>query len=185
MTIQRAALWAAIGVLLRALHYWVANMIPSWNSSGVMDQVSLALVSVVDPLVWSLYFGTIWREWPNRIAALLAALLGLVELGFSGYRQWESLSWTSLDTIALLFGAVLPVVFWTLYLVFRWRFGLWYLLLFSLSQVSLFVYQMVSGWPQMQEFWREEPWQLLVAPLIWIFYWATQTLFVQAAQRQA
>lgn len=184
MNLQQAAMWAAIGVLLRGVHYWVANLIPSWNSSGVMDQISVALVAIVDPLVWTYYFGSVWRGFPTRVPALLAALLGLGEIGFAAYRQWETLSWTSLDSLVFLFGALLPVLFWTLYLMGR-RFGLWYLLLFSLSQVALFVYQIATSWPLVQEYWREEPWQLLAAPLIWTVYWATQTLFVRSAQRNA
>lgn len=184
MNLQQAALWAAIGVLLRGLHYWVANLIPSWNSSGVMDQISVALVAIVDPLVWTYYFGSVWRGFSTRVPGWLAALLGIGELVFAGYRQWESLSWASLDAVLLIFGAVLPVLFWTVYLLGR-RFGLWYLLVFSLFQVAVFVFQMVTSWPQTQQYWREEPWQLLAAPLIWMTYWVTQTLFVRAAQLKA
>jgi len=184
MTIQKAALWAAIGVLLRGLHYWVANMIPSWNSSGSIEQVTLIMVAIVDPLVWTYYFATIWRGLPNKIAAALALVLGLAEIGFAGYRQYDSLSLESLDTLAFVFGGVVPVLCWTLYLLGR-RFGLWYLLLYCLSQVALFVYQTGSSAALIQEFWREEPWQLLAAPLIWIVYWVTQTLFVWAAQRRS
>ncbi|MEO5924882.1 MAG: hypothetical protein ABIR70_13765 [Bryobacteraceae bacterium] len=183
MTIQLAALVAAIGVLLRALHYWVANMIPSWNSSGVMEQVSLALVSVVDPVIWTYYFVTIWRNLPSRLAAALAALLGLAEIGYTGYRQYETLSWVSLDTLLLLFGALIPVLCWAVYLLTGKKFVLWYLLLFNLLQVALSVYQIATSYSVMQEFWKQEPWQLLVAPLIWLIYWASQTLFVHAAQK--
>lgn len=182
MTIQKAALWAAIGVLLRGLHYWVANMIPSWNSSGSMEQVTLIMVAIVDPLVWTYYFVTIWRGLPKRIAAALALVLGLAEIGFAGYRQFDSLSLESLDTLAFFFGGVVPVLCWTLYLLGR-RLGLWYLLLYCLSQVALFIYQTGSSAGLIQEFWPEEPWQLLAAPLIWIAYWFTQTLFVRAAQK--
>jgi hypothetical protein len=184
MTIERAALFAAIGVLLRGLHYWVANMIPSWNSSGVMDQISLIDVAIADPLLWCLYFVTVWRGRPNRVAAILAALLVLAEIGFASYRQWPSFSLLSLDSLTFLIAAVLPVVFWAIYLVTGKRFGLWYLLLYGLLQTVLLAYQIVSSWPQVQQFWREEPWQLLAAPLIWMVYWVTQTLFVRAALRR-
>ena len=183
MTIQRAALLAAIGVLLRGLHYWVANMIPSWNSSGSMEQVTLVTVAIVDPLVWAGYFVTIWRGLPNRIAAILAAILGLGEIVVAGYRQYDSFSLTSVDSLAFLFGGVVPVLCWTFYLLFGRRIGLWYLLLYSLSQVALFVYQPISIATLIGEYWREEPWQLLAAPSIWIVYWVTQTLFVRAAQK--
>jgi hypothetical protein len=128
--------------------------------------------------VWAYYFLS-----RSRIAAVLAAVLGLIEIGFSGYRQWELLSLESLDTVAFILGAVLPVVFWTLYLLLKWRFGLWYLLLFGLSQVALSVYGISNSAALIQQFWRDEPWQLLVAPLIWVVYWVTQTLFVRAAQK--
>jgi hypothetical protein len=183
MTLQRAALLAAIGVLLRGLHYWVANMIPSWNSSGILEQVALINVAIIDPLVWAYYFGTIWRGIQSRTAAWLAAVLGLAEVAFAGYRQFETLSWESIDTLAFAFGAVLPVLLWAHYLLRGRSIGLWYLLLFSLSQVALSVYQVTSSWPLIQEYWSEEPWQLLIAPLIWIVYWATQTIFVRAAQK--
>jgi len=182
MTIQRAALLAAVGVLLRGLHYWVANLIPSWNSSGVMEQVAVAMVAIVDPLVWSYYFVSVWRNWPKRIPGLLAAVLGIGEIGFAVYRQWESFSWMSLETMMFVFLAVIPVICWTFYLLGK-RLGLWYLLVSSLIQVALFVYQVVSSAATIAEFWSEEPWQLLVAPLIWIVYWMTQTLFVRAAQK--
>jgi hypothetical protein len=45
------------------------------------------------------------------------------------------------------------------------------------------VYQAGSSFPVIQSFWKEEPWQLLAVPVIWIFYWVTQTLFVRAAQK--
>jgi hypothetical protein len=183
MTIQQAALVAAVGVLLRALHYWVANMIPSWNSSGVMEQISLALVSVVDPAIWTFYFVTIWRNLPSRLAAALAALLGFAEIGYTGYRQYESLSLFSLETLLLVFGALIPVLCWAVYLLAGKKFVLWYLLLFNLLQVGLSVYQMAASFGIMQEFWQQEPWQLLVAPLIWLIYWASQTVFVHAAQK--
>ena len=183
MNLQRAALLAAIGVLLRGLHYWVANLIPSWNSSGVMDQIAVAQVAIVDPLVWTFYFGAVWRGAPSRLAAWLAAVLGVAEIAFVVYRQWELLSFASLDSIALLLGAVLPVFFWGLYLLLNVRVGLWYVLLFGLTQLAAFAYQMVTSWPEVQQYWREEPWQLLAAPLIWATYWVTQTLFVRAAQK--
>lgn len=183
MTLKRAALLAAIGVVLRGLHYWVANLIPSWNSSGTMDQISVALVAIVDPLVWTFYFGALWRGIDSRVAAWLAALLGIGEIAFSGYRQWESLSFLSLDSIAFALGAVLPVLLWALYLIWKVRFGLWYLLLFGLTQLAAFAYQMSTSWPEVQQYWREEPWQLLAAPLIFSAYWVTQTLFVRAAQK--
>ncbi len=183
MTIQVAALLAAIGVLLRALHYWVANVIPSWNSSGVQDQIGLALVSTVDPLIWAAYFIAVWRALPSRIAGVLAALLGLAEIAWTGYQQRESLSLLSLDTITLAVGALLPVLCWAWYLIVRQKWPLWYLLLFSLLQVGLSVYQMAASYGVLQEFWREQPWQLLVAPVIWLTYWVTQTLFVYVAQR--
>jgi hypothetical protein len=183
MTIQLAALLAVIGVLLRALHYWVANLIPSWNSSGVLDQISLALVSIVDPLIWTYYFVTIWKNLPSRIAAALAAVLGIAEVCYTGYYQLDSLSWTSIETLTLVLGAVIPVLCWAVYLLAGKRFVLWYLLLFNLIQVGLTLYQMVSSNTYLQEFWRQEPWQLMVAPMIWLTYWVTQTLFVYAAQK--
>jgi hypothetical protein len=183
MTIQVAALLAAVGVLLRALHYWVANMIPSWNSSGVHDQIGLALVSIVDPLIWTVYFVALWRAFQSRIPAVAAALLGLGEIGYTGYRQYESLSLLSLDTIALTLGALIPVLCWALYLLAAQRWPLWYLLLFNMAQGGLSIYQIVASYGVLQEFWRDQPWQLLVAPLIWLAYWVTQTLFVFAAQK--
>jgi hypothetical protein len=182
MTLQRAALLAAIGVLLRGLHYWIANLIPSWNSSGSLEQATLLMVAVVDPLIWTVYFVTVWRGIPNRIAALLAAVLGLAEVAFAGRGQYELFSWTASHSLAFIFGGVVPVLCWTLYLSGR-RIGLWYLLLYCLSQVALFIYQTGSSASLIQEFWREEPWQLLIAPVIWIVYWVTQTLFVRAAQK--
>jgi hypothetical protein len=183
MTIQRAALLAAIGVLLRGLHYWVANLIPSWNSSGSMEQISLVIVAIVDPVIWAYYFVTVWRGLASRVAAVLAAAVGLGEIGFAAYRQYDTLSFASLDTLAFLLGGVVPVLCWTLYLLAGWRPGLWYLLLAGLFQVALFVYQAGSSFPVIQSFWKEEPWQLLAVPVIWIFYWVTQTLFVRAAQK--
>ena len=183
MTIQVAALLAALGVLLRALHYWVANMIPSWNSSGVQEQIGLAIVSIVDPLIWAVYFIAIWNALPSRAAGILAAILGLAEITWTGYSQRESLSLLSLDTITLTVGAVIPVLCWAMYLVLSWRWPLWYLLLFNLAQVGLSIYQIGTSYTVLQEFWREQPWQLLVAPLIWLTYWVTQTLFVYAAQK--
>jgi hypothetical protein len=185
MNLQQAALFAALGVLLRALHYWVANVIPSWNSSGVMEQVSLAQVAIVDPLIWTLYFASLWRGLSARVPALLAAALGLAQVSFVTYQLWDSLSLQSLGALTFLFGAVLPVLCWTLYLVFAKRPALWYLLLSNLVQAALIVYQVTQSWPLLQEYWTEEPWQLLAAPLIWLTYWTTQTLFVRAAQLKA
>jgi hypothetical protein len=133
---------------------------------------------VADPVIWTYYFAA-----ANRLSMKLAALLGLAEIVFAVYRQWETLSLLSLDTLAFAFGGLVPVLCWTLYLLRGWRTGLWYLLLAALVQVSLLVYQVSGSWPLVQEFWHEEPWQLVVAPALWIFYWVTQALFVRTAQK--
>ncbi len=185
MTIQRAALFAATGVLLRGLHHWVANFIPSWNSSGVMEQISLIDVSIADPMLWTIYFASVWRGSPSRVAGALVAVLGLAEIGFACYRQWDTFSLLSLDSLTFFFIAVLPVVCWAYYLLGGKRFGLWYLLLYSVLQAGMLAYQMIADRSVVQQFWKEEPWQLVAAPLIWMTYWVTQTLFIRAAQRKA
>lgn len=189
MTLPRAALLAAIGVLLRASSYWVANLIPSWGVASGYVKFLLMEVAVIDPLIWCFYFGSLWLGRGIRIAALAAALLGVLEIGAAAFRQYSVLSWMSLDSIVFVLGAVVPVFCWTLFLLHQagWRakprVALWYLLLFALSQVAYYVYQITGSWPQIREFWRYEPWILLAVPSIWLFYWLTQALFVRAAQR--
>ncbi len=117
MTIQLGALIGRHRRAARALHYWVANMIPSWNSSGVHEQIGLALVSVVDPLIWTVCFVAVWRKAPEPHRGMPVCALGLAEIGYTGYRQWESLSMLSLDTLTLTLGALIPVLCWALYLL--------------------------------------------------------------------
>lgn len=193
MTIQRAALLAAIGVLLRGGYYWRINLLPLWNAEGLLPEarVLVLVLAVIDPLVWTYYFAGIWLGRPQRAAALLACGLGIAEVLFAAYRQMDTFSWFSLETMTFVFGAIVPVLCWTLYLLGRTgrmlRIGLWYLLLSSLVQAAVFVQEMLASIPQMMQFWSAEPGAvllgLIIIPLIWIFYWVTQALFVRAAQR--
>lgn len=192
MTIKRAALLAAIGVLLRGAYYMVTNLLPLWNAEGLLPEarVLVVVLAIVDPLVWTYYFVSIWLGRPHRAPALIACVLGLAEIIFAAYRQFDTFSLMSLDTMAFFLGAVVPVVCWTLFLLGPlrgWRIGLWYLMLSGLVQGAVFAQQMLSNIPQIQQFWREEPravlWSLIAVPLIWIAYWGTQALFVRAAQK--
>jgi hypothetical protein len=181
MSLRLAARIAAMGVLLQALFYWVANVIPSWEASDFLQRLRLADLAVFHPVAWIAYFLTIGTT-RNRTAAKAACALLAIELAFAVYQQYSTLSLISLETMAFVFGTVLPGLCWGLYLLNR-RAGLPYLLLTSLLQTAYAVYQVASNTAVIRAFWQDDPWRLLAAPAIWIVFWASQTLFIRAAQR--
>lgn len=178
MTLRTAGKLAAIGVLLQALPYWVANVIPSWTASGLEYRLYLLDLAVIHPLVWAWYF----LAPKNRAAALVACSLTAIELAYQLHLQYPTLAALSLDSITLVFGTVLPLLCWMLYLLGS-RGALWPLLILSLLQAAYAVYQMVSIGSMIRAYGGEEPWKLIVVPLIWIVYWFTQAIFVNVARK--
>lgn len=188
MTLTRAAWLAVGGVLLRAGYYWLANLLPSWSADLSWDaRLLLLIVSTLDPLLWAAYFASLAAGRSLRVPALAVVGIGLLQVGLAGAQQYRTFSALSLETIGFFFG-VLNVVCWSLVLISQARgVGLprtsaMYLLLFGMSQIALTVYGIGNSIDVIRNFGREEPFRLVATPLIWMFYWITQTQFVRSLQ---
>lgn len=193
MNLRRAALLASIGVLLQGANYWVTNLIPSWAASEWIARFDLLMAGVIGPLAWAGFFLGIRRGRGRREAALVAAAVSVIELGVVLQRQYLTFSALSLDTVGFVFGTVLPALCWLLLLLrfagfaVSFRAAAVYLILVCLVQFGLVFYEFVDSGSQIRAFWSIEPQivlrRLIATPLIWMFYWITQALFLRWAQK--
>lgn len=191
MTLQRTALFAILGQLLVGVYYWVAQVIPSWGATASLPgaRALLMIVAIAEPLVWTFYFGSIWLDRPRRAPALAACVVELVKLVLIGFPQYRTLSSLSLDTLSFLFGSAVTTLCWTILLLSQARneklprAALFYLVLLAVLQTAFIAYQFFSTAEQVRAFGLEEPWQLILTPLIWLTYWGTQALFLRTLLR--
>jgi hypothetical protein len=187
MTLQRTALLAGIGALLRGLYYCVANLLPSWTATSQLPgaRALLILSAIAEPVIWAFYFGSIWLQRSHRAAALAACVVTLVELFLIAIPQYRSLSLFSIDTMMFLFGAALPAVCWATLLLRQAysarlpRLALIYLVFLSVLQTAYIVYQIASTIDQIRAFGVQDPWNLILVPAIWLFFGMTQVLFLR------
>ncbi|MEI9813916.1 MAG: hypothetical protein WDO18_15300 [Acidobacteriota bacterium] len=189
MSLQRAALLAAIGALLRGFYFCLTNLFPSWEFVEWDQRLVLVFTSIAAPLAWAAFFVGVRRNQSVRVAALLAAAAGTIEIAIAVVRQYATFSPLSLDTMGFVFGTLLPWVCWLLLLlrIKRTHVALTYLMLACLVQFGLTAYQFVDSAGQIRAFVSIEPqtvlWRLVATPLIWMFYRASQALFVHATQK--
>ena len=191
MTLQRAALLAGIGAILRGLYYCVTNLVPYWSATGSLPgaRALLLISALIGPLVWAAYFGSIWMRRSYRVPALVACIVTLGELFLVTAPQYRTFSMFSPDTMMFLFGAALPGVCWAV-LLLRQAYGaklprlaLFYLVFLSVLQAAYIVYQIASTAKQVRAFGAVQPWALIAVPAIWLFYWMTQALFLRTLLR--
>ncbi len=193
MNLQRAALLAAIGVLLQGANYWVTNLVPSWSASGWFARFDLLVAAIIGPLAWACFFLSIRKGGGIRWAALIAAAVSIIELALIVQRQYLTFSALSFDTIGFIMGTLLPAFCWLLLLLrfagfaVSFRSASVYLILVCLVQFGLVFYEFIDSAGQIRAFWSIEPQavlkRLIATPMIWMFYWITQALFLRWAQK--
>lgn len=192
MNLRRAALLAAIGALLRGGHFLATNLLPSWDASDWSARWIMLVTAVIAPLAWAGFFVAIRREGV-RVAALVAALVSTLELAILVQRQYPTFSPFSLDTIGFVLGTLVPALCWLMLLLrfagfaVSFRSASVYLVLVCLVQFGLMTYEFLDSAGQIRQFWSIDPGlvlrRLIATPLIWMFYWFTQALFLRWAQK--
>jgi hypothetical protein len=144
-------------------------------------------------LAWAGFFLAIrWSRGVPR-AAQVAAAVTILAAAMTLQRQYLTFSALSLDTVSFVFGTLLPVLCWLLVLLHfagfavRFRVAAVYLIVVCLLQFGLVCYEFAGSASQIRAFWSIEPQivlrRLVATPLIWMFYWLTQALFLRWTQK--
>lgn len=193
MNLRRVALLAAIGVVLRGLPFLTSNLIPSWEASEWGARFAMLVTAVIGPLAWAGFFVAIWRGRGVREAAIAAAVANTLEVVLVTQRQYLTFSALSLDTVGFVFGMLVPALCWLLLLMrfaglaVSFRSASMYLMLVCIVQFGLVTYEFIDSFGQIRAFWSIEPGlvtrRLIATPLIWMYYWITQALFLRSAQK--
>jgi hypothetical protein len=193
MNLRRAALLAAVGVVLRGVYFCITNLIPSLGASDLSAQVMMLMVDVVDPLAWMAFFVAIRQARGVRATSLIVAGISVVEVAVNGQHQFPTFSLLSSNTAKFILGAFLPALCWVFVLLrfaglpVKFRLPSVYLILFCLARLGVLGYEFVDSFGQIGAFWSIEPqlvaWRLIATPMIWMFYWITQALFLRWAPK--